>query len=219
MSLVTRDRPARVSIRPVSFSLYGMQCGNNSLLIANDYNHQNEVDMEILDCNYFTCLNLCCFGRVASSPPWSWSETFQTNFGRVIDTDKTRRAPVKMVWKDVIREEKSLCPCNHTQRESVASFYRGAPMPAAPAPICCNRWESWGYFSDTSSCVRVASAYDRAFTISPSVLESSAARSKYFKASVTLPCWSRSWAIVATAISHSGSTANLLAIFTYDRQG
>ena len=36
--------------------------------------------------------------------------------------------------------------------------------------------------------------------------ESSAARSKYFNASVTLPCWRRSCAIVATAMSHSGST-------------
>lgn len=135
MSLVTRDRPARVSIRPVSFSLYGMQCGNNSLLIANDYNHQNEGDMEILDCNYFTCLNLCCFGRVASSPPWSWSETFQTNFGRVIDTDKTRRAPVKMVWKDVIREEKSLCPCNHTQREMLPCSIVERPCPLRRLPF------------------------------------------------------------------------------------
>ena len=55
-------------------------------------------------------------------------------------------------------------------------------------PIPCSRLASWGYFSWTSNCVLVASAYDNALTISPSVLESSAALSKYFKASGTLPC-------------------------------
>jgi hypothetical protein len=73
----------------------------------------------------------------------------------------------------------------------------------------CSLLASWGYFSWTSSCVRVASAYERALTISPSVRESSAARSKYLRASVTLPCCKRSWAIVATAMSHSGSTVVL----------
>ncbi len=80
------------------------------------------------------------------------------------------------------------------------------PGGAIPAPIPCNRLASWGYLSCTSNCVRVASAYDSALTISPSVRESSAARSKYCKASVTLPCWRRSCAMVATAMSHSGST-------------
>lgn len=78
--------------------------------------------------------------------------------------------------------------------------------PPRPPPIPCSRLASCGYFSCTSSCVRVASAYESALTISPSVLESSAARSKYRRASVTFPCCRRSWAIVATAMSHSGST-------------
>lgn len=91
--------------------------------------------MEILKCNYFTCSNLCCFGRVASSPPWSWSETCQTNCGRVIDTDKTRQVPVKMLWKDVIREEKSLCPCNHTQREMLPCSIVERPCPLRRLPF------------------------------------------------------------------------------------
>lgn len=59
----------------------------------------------------------------------------------------------------------------------------------------------------TSNCVLVASAYDKAFTISPSVLDNVAALSKYFSASVTRPCCKSNCAIVATAISQSGSTA------------
>lgn len=111
-----------------------------------------------------------------------------SDMGRVLHTEKTRQTFIEPVSRDMIREEKSLIPCNPTQREVVVFFYRGVFMAAAPAPICWSRCESCGYFSDTSSCVRVASAYDRAFTISPSVRDSSAARSKYFKASVTLPC-------------------------------
>lgn len=44
------------------------------------------------------------------------------NIGRVLDTDKTRRTLIEAVWKDMIREEKSLCPCNRTQREEVTPF-------------------------------------------------------------------------------------------------
>lgn len=91
--------------------------------------------------------------------------------------------------------------------------HRGPIGDTAPiACEACSRLASLGYFCCTSSCVRVASAYDSALTISPSVRDSEAARSKYLSASVTLPCWRRSCASVATAISHSGSTGNYLSV-------
>ncbi len=95
----------------------------------------------------------------------------------------------------------------HYTAQLERTIYRIAP--GMPPPMPCNLGASFGYFSCTSNCVLVASAYESALTISPSVLESSAARSKYLRASVTLPCCRRSWAIVATAISHSGSTAQV----------
>lgn len=90
-----------------------------------------------------------------------------------------------------------------TPQLSTGLLYRPAP---SPAPMVCNRAASLGYFSCTSNCVRVASAYEMALTISASVRASSAARSKYLSACETLPCCRSSWAMVPTAISHSGST-------------
>lgn len=81
------------------------------------------------------------------------------------------------------------------------AFYRTTPPPMPDSLLAKS-----GYFSCTWIWVLVASAYEMALTSSPSVLASSAARSKYLRASVTRPCWRSNCAMVATAISHSGST-------------
>src|SRR5215469_2227667 len=68
--------------------------------------------------------------------------------------------------------------CHLQQRRIILLHLAPGIGPPAIGPIPWRTLVSSGYFCWTSSCVRVASAYDNALTISPSVLDSSAARSK-----------------------------------------